>query len=110
MGQSAADVFPRVWMYHSTSLAQSPNAHPREAWVAFAYHVHWKYVEPNAVLPRTLLDFRDHPCLVVDRLDADTTWVDVEREVCALKAPWTAAPRSACPDAVAVNSARAPSL
>ncbi len=28
--QPAADVFPRAWIYHSPSLAQSPNAHPRE--------------------------------------------------------------------------------
>ncbi len=40
------------------------------------------YVESRTVPPRTLLDFRDHPCLVLDRLDADATWAEVEREVC----------------------------
>ncbi len=94
-------------MYHSTSLAQSPNAHPGEAWVAFAYHVHWKYVESSTVPPQTLLDFRDHPSLVVDRLDASASWVDVEREVCGFEANTDGRPALRVPGRVAVSSAEA---
>ncbi len=55
--------------------------HALEAWLAFGYHLRWKFVDADTVSPRTLLDFRDHPCLELDRLDAGSTWADVEREV-----------------------------
>ncbi len=68
-------------MYELSTRAGSGRAHPREAWVAFAYNLRWMYVESDTVSPRTLLDFRDHHCLVLERLDTGATWADVEREV-----------------------------
>ncbi len=81
-GQPPAHIFPRALVHQLNTRAGSPHARPREAWVAFAYNLRWKYMESDAVSPRTLLDFRDHHCLVLDRLDAGATWADVEREVC----------------------------
>ncbi len=76
--------FPHAWVYESTTLAWWPHALPPKAWLAFAYNLTWLYVESDAVPPRTLVDFREHHCLVLDRLNGGFSWGDVEREVCPL--------------------------
>ncbi len=82
-GKPAAQEFPRGWVYPSTTRARSPRGgDPREAWVAFAHNLRWKYVKSGVESPCSLLDFRRDPCLVLDRLDSGATWADVEGVVC----------------------------
>ncbi len=107
--QPAAHLFPLAWIYESSTLARSPHAHPRKAWIAFAYNLRWVYVESDAVPTRTLLDFREHHCLVLDRLDDGACWGDVEREVCPFHGDTDNRPRSSFPDAVEISAARWPS-
>ncbi len=54
-GEPAGPLLPRGWVYESSALPRSPRAHPREAWVAFAYNLCWMFATSESVSPRTLL-------------------------------------------------------
>ncbi len=83
-GDSAGQLFPLAWVYESSALARSPHAHPRKAWVAFAYNIRWMYVESEAVSPRTLFDFEAISARA-GSVGARATWAEVEREVYAFE-------------------------
>ncbi len=96
-------------MYQLSTLARSPHVHARKAWLAFGYHLRWKFVGLDGVPPRPLLDFRDHSCLELSRSNAGSTWADIEGEVYPFEGDADCVPRFAFLHNFAINAARAPS-